>query len=67
MGASVFFPTREVGYEHPRAHDVLEPRAQTMQRTLDILQTLNGLRVSIADADNFTIITKCRRSGDVDA
>src|SRR5882762_7011571 len=67
MSATIFFPTRNVRYEHPRAHDVFESRVQTLQSTLNILQTLNGLRVSIIDADNLTVITKCRRSGDVDA
>src|SRR6266436_8741250 len=67
MSATIFFPTRDVSYEHPRAHDVFESRVQTLQSTLNILQTLNGLRVSIIDADNLTVIAKCRRSGDVDA
>src|SRR5258705_11103874 len=58
MGAPVFFPKRNVGYEHPRAHNVLETGSQTMQSTLDILQTLHALRVSIAYADKLTIITK---------
>src|SRR5882762_1673138 len=66
MSATIFFPTRNVRYEHPRAHDVFESRVQTLQSTLDILQTLHGLRVSIIDADNLTVITKCRRSGNVD-
>src|SRR5260370_31565966 len=67
MSASVFFPARDICNEHSRAHDVLESRAQAMQHTLDVLQTLNGLGVSITDADNLTVITKCRSSGNVDA
>src|SRR6266481_3937023 len=67
MSASVFFPTRDVRYEHSRAHNVLESRSQTMQSTLDVPQTLNALRVSITDADNLTVITKCRSSRNVDA
>src|SRR5258706_15785540 len=66
MSATIFFPTRDVLYEHPRAHDVFESRVQALQNTLNILQTLNGLRVSIIDADNLTVITKCRRSRNVD-
>src|SRR5258706_1213560 len=66
MSATIFFPTRDICHEHPSAHDVFESRVQTLQTTLNILKTLNGLRVSIIDADNLTVITKGRRSGDVD-
>ena len=66
MGTPVFFPKRDVRYEHPRAHDVLSSRPQAMQSTLDIFQTLDALRISIADPDNLTIITKSRCAGNID-
>jgi len=46
---------------------VLQSGSQAIQRALDVLQTLNALRVGIADANNLTVITKRRRSRDVDA
>ena len=45
---------------------MLQTGAQALQSPLDILKDLHGLGVSIADADNLTVIRKCRGSRDVD-
>src|SRR5713101_3579791 len=67
MGAPVFFPTRNVRDIHPRTHDMFKSRAQAIQRGLDVLQGLRRLSVSIADANNLTVSTKCRGSCYVNA
>jgi len=46
MGTSDLLPPADVGQEHPRPHDVLQPPAHLLEREPDATQRLPRLRAS---------------------
>src|SRR5258706_415524 len=64
--AADLLPFGDVGDKNARAHHVFQARSRFLQRGFDIPQRLYGLRVDIADAHQFSVGARGRRSRNVD-
>src|SRR5579871_6899075 len=66
MRLADFFPVGDLDDVHAGAHYVLHAGSSLLQGAFDIFQRLHGLRIDVADANYFSIVSSRGGAGYVD-
>lgn len=66
VGPADFFPVGDVGDEHTSAYDVFQAGTGAGESGFEVADDLGGLRVGIADADDFAVRASGGGTGDAD-